>query len=250
MMNHSLKQIEVQKELFEVVINFSDLAIESKEVELTLGYMENKIPKHFSMLIDEIISELPKRCSIKTGYRILQLKKPPGKNDGLFIGDTFFKMDKIVTGQIKKLEKAALFVCTIGSGMENWSKQLLIDGDAAMAYLVDSIASLTVESVTNLLHDFIENEMMKNGLKITNRYSPGYCNWSVSEQHLLFSLLPQNFCGITLTDSALMLPIKSVSGVIGIGPKVKKKEYLCDTCGVKDCTYRATRRNTKSKKHI
>ena len=249
-MNYSLKQIEVQKDLFEIVIDFNDLTIESKEVELALGYTENKIPKHFSMLIDEIITELPKRCSIRAGYRVLGLNRSVEKKDGLFIADTFFKMDKIVTGQIKKSEKAALFVCTIGSGMENWSKQFLINGDAAMGYLVDCIASVTVESVTNLLHDFIENEMMKTGLRITNRYSPGYCNWSVSEQHLLFSLLPPNFCGITLTESALMLPIKSVSGVIGIGSKVKRKEYTCDKCGVKDCTYRAIRRNSKSKQHV
>jgi hypothetical protein len=125
--------------------------------------------------------------------------------------------------------------------MEKWSKELLTTGEPAMGYIVDTVASVTVENVTNVLHDFIGSEMNKHGLKITNRYSPGYCNWSVSEQHLLFSLLPPNFCGIMLNDSALMTPIKSVSGIIGIGSRVKRKEYICDKCGVKDCTYRSTR---------
>lgn len=240
-MNYNLRQTEIQKDVFEVAIDFNDLTIDRKEIELTLGYTENKIPKHFSNLVDEIITQLPGRCSIRAGYRILEIKKPADRIDGLIIADTFFKMNKIVTGQIKKSEMVALFVCTIGPEIEKWSKQLLIKGDPAMSYLVDCVASVTVENVTDFLHDYIEGEMIRNGLKITNRYSPGYCNWSVSEQHKLFSLLPANFCGITLTDSALMLPIKSVSGVIGIGSRVKRKEYACDRCGVKDCTYRATR---------
>ena len=247
-MIYNTRQTEIQKEVFELAIDFNDLIIDKREIELTLGYTEDKIPKHFSELVDDILRELPKRCTLKAGYRILEIKKPTDRIDGLIIADTFFKMNKIVTGQIKKSEKIALFVCTIGPEMEKWSKQLLIKGDPAMGYLVDCVASITVENVTDFLHDHIEREMIKNGLKITNRYSPGYCNWSVSEQHLLFSFLPPNFCGITLTESALMLPIKSVSGVIGIGSKVKRKEYTCDSCGVKDCTYRAIRSSHVSKK--
>ncbi|MHB8579979.1 MAG: vitamin B12 dependent-methionine synthase activation domain-containing protein [Ignavibacteriaceae bacterium] len=89
--------------------------------------------------------------------------------------------------------------------------------------------------------------MLKRGMKITNRYSPGYCNWNVSEQHLFFSLLPQNFCGITLTESSLMLPVKSISGIIGIGSNVKYSKYFCDKCGVKDCTYRTYRLSANNK---
>jgi hypothetical protein len=45
----------------------------------------------------------------------------------------------------------------------------------------------------------------------------------VAEQHKLFSLLPPGICGITLSDSALMHPIKSVSGITGIGKHCKQK---------------------------
>ena len=96
-------------------------------------------------------------------------------------------------------------------------RNYLTEGDAALSYLVDTVASVTEEQATDVLHDHIEKQMQMQGLKITNRYSPGYCDWSVSEQHLLFSFLPANFCGITLTESSLMVPIKSVSGIIGIG---------------------------------
>lgn len=213
-MNYNPRQTENQKDVFELTIDFNDLTIDRREIEFTIGYRENKIPEHFSEFVDEIIKELPTRCIIRAGYRILE---------------------------IKKSEWVVLFVCTIGPEMEKWSRQLLNNGDSVKGYLVDMIASITVESITDYLHDYIGELMLNRGLKITNRYSPGYCNWPVSEQHLLFSLLPPNFCGITLTDSALMVPIKSISGIIGAGHQVKRKEYICDKCEVKDCTYRAKR---------
>ena len=81
--------------------------------------------------------------------------------------------------------------------------------------------------------------MEQAGLKITNRYSPGYCGWDTREQHKLFSLLPENSCGIRLTESALMLPIKSVSGFIGVGANVRFNPYTCKMCDAEFCVYRS-----------
>ncbi len=236
-----LHENELEKNVFEVTVEFGEFAFDRTEIELSLGYTDGEVPVHFSGMIDESIEQLSKRCEIRAGYRILDAARPDGRVDGLVVGGTFFKLDKIVTGQIKKSTQAALFVATIGPEMEEWSRRLLKGEDPALGYIGDVAASTAAEAVTNTLHDHIRDKMQSLGLNITNRYSPGYCNWSVAEQHLLFSLLPEDFCGVTLSDSALMHPIKSVSGIIGIGPDVKWKDYICDRCGVKDCTYRAKR---------
>ncbi|MGD0591220.1 MAG: vitamin B12 dependent-methionine synthase activation domain-containing protein [Bacteroidota bacterium] len=241
MMEIVIPQVEREKDIFEVKINFRDLTVSKSEIVSTLGYVDSAIPLHFEEMIDDILSRLPSYCEIKAGYRLLDIKKSEERNDGLFVGSKFFKLQKIVASQLRKSEKAALFICTIGSAMETWAKKLSAEGDAALSYLVDTVASVTEEQTTDVLHDHIEKQMQMQGLKITNRYSPGYCDWSVSEQHLLFSFFPVNFCGITLTESALMVPIKSVSGIIGVGKTVKRVGYTCDLCGMKDCTYRAKR---------
>jgi hypothetical protein len=237
-----IPQVEREKDTFEVKINFRDLTVNKNDIELALGYTEGAIPVHFEEMVDDVLSQLPSHCEIQAGYRLLDVNKSDDRNDGLFVGDKFFKLHKIVTSQLRKSEKAALFISTIGPAMETWAKTLSTEGDIALSYLVDIVASVTEEQTTDVLQDHIEKQMQMRGLKITNRYSPGYCDWSVSEQHLLFSFFPVNFCGIVLTDSALMVPIKSVSGIIGVGTEVKKVNYTCDTCGMKDCTYRAYRR--------
>ena len=231
-------QIEFEDSFCNVAINFSQLKINKNLIEASLGYPENTMPEHFAGIIENIISEMEKYIEIKAGYRIVRVERPLDRRDGLLVNGTFLNLHKIVTGQLKKAEKAAVFICTIGQAMENWSKQLISGGEIMLGYMVDAIASATVENVTDLLHDYIGDKMLGQGLKITNRYSPGYCNWSVSEQHQLFSILNDKSCGIKLTESALMIPIKSISGIIGVGADVKRVDYICDRCGVKDCTHR------------
>jgi hypothetical protein len=231
---------EIDNNIFEVNINLEDVKINLKDIRLILGYSEAKMPAHFEETINEIILKVPQKCNIRAGYKILNVEKND-KKDNLLVGGVLFKTDRIVAAEFKEAERAALFVCTIGSAMEKWSKELMFSGDAIRGYFVDIIASATAEAVANILHDQIKKQMLQNGVNVTNRYSPGYCNWSVAEQHFLFSLLPKNFCGVTLTESALMTPIKSVSGIIGIGSKVKFNDYLCDGCNQKNCTYRSKR---------
>ncbi|MFK2344270.1 vitamin B12 dependent-methionine synthase activation domain-containing protein [Bacteroides fragilis] len=81
----------------------------------------------------------------------------------------------------------------------------------------------------------IEKEFGAKGLGISYPYSPGYCGWKVSDQQILFSLLPNQPCGVSLTASSLMCPIKSVSGVVGIGRQMTRQKYGCELCGKKDC---------------
>lgn len=237
----NVSQTEISKDLFEVHIDFSDLEVDKKEVALTLGYVNGTIPSYFGDMIDSIFIEAEKLCMIRAGYKLFDFKYNTAQKGGVFVDGTFFKTDKIVSGQLKKSEKAVLFMNTIGSSLENRTKELIVNGDSTYGFIVDTTASIIAESVTNRLHDHIENEMQKHGWNITNRYSPGYCNWSVAEQQKLFSKFPKDFCGITLTDTSMMIPKKSVSGIIGVGPLVKRRNYICDKCDVKDCTYRSKR---------
>ena len=69
----------------------------------------------------------------------------------------------------------------------------------------------------------------------TNRFSPGYCGWKLTEQKTLFTLLGGMPCGIHLSDVCLMTPEKSISGIIGVGHKVNEKAYGCRFCDLKTC---------------
>ncbi|WP_455584271.1 vitamin B12 dependent-methionine synthase activation domain-containing protein [Bacteroides sp.] len=154
------------------------------------------------------------------------------------IGDTDFECGKKISGLLKGSEKIAVFVCTVGPGVTFAYKNFTAEGDPLKAYLVDMLGSIAVEKAMDRIQQQIAGELSEIGLKMTNRFSPGYCNWLVKEQRKLFSLLPPSPCGIQLSESALMIPSKSISGIWGIGSSVRYVEHNCSLCGMKSCLYR------------
>jgi hypothetical protein len=114
----------------------------------------------------------------------------------------------------------------------------MIEKDLLKGFVCDVVGSEIVEAAADLMQAELEETMIRSGKKITNRYSPGYCGWDVADQHKIFKLVNSGFCGIRLTESALMDPVKSVSGIIGIGKEVKLNPYTCKMCNMTDCIYR------------
>jgi len=97
---------------------------------------------------------------------------------------------------------------------------------------------VVVEEAMDRIQADLQQRMSESGLKTTNRYSPGYCDWDLAEQEKLFDVFPENYLDIRLSSSSLMHPIKSVSGLIGIGTDVRYNEYTCNLCDEKNCIYR------------
>ncbi|MCX7798420.1 MAG: hypothetical protein N2249_07335 [Melioribacter sp.] len=230
-----IEENEIDYNTFILNIPSEYVSINKNNITQILGY--NTLPEHIEEIFNEVNTEIRKKININAGYKIFDDFDSSFK-EGISISNIFFYTNKIVKSQLDNIDKISAFVVTIGSEIEKWIKQLNERGELLQSYIVDIIASEAVENVADVLHDFLRQKMNQLGLNITNRYSPGYCNWNVSEQHKLFSILPKNFCGIRLTESALMIPIKSISGIIGIGKNAKWREYMCNRCDVKDCTYR------------
>lgn len=143
-----------------------------------------------------------------------------------------------VCGYLHGSNYYALFLCTAGQVFREQYDAYNASGDILEAYLVDAIGSMAVENAMDRIQESLESEMEGRGLHITNRYSPGYCNWPITDQTAIFRQIGDNPTGITLNDSCLMTPMKSVSGIIGIGPSVKKRPYGCAVCQNKTCIYR------------
>ena len=108
-------------------------------------------------------------------------------------------------------------------------------GQIVEEFLLDALGSAIAEATVREACKAMEKEFGAKGLGISYPYSPGYCGWKVSDQQILFSLLPNQPCGVSLTASSLMCPIKSVSGVVGIGRQMTRQKYGCELCGKKDC---------------
>ncbi|MBN1307148.1 MAG: hypothetical protein JXA18_04475 [Chitinispirillaceae bacterium] len=235
-MERLLPQSEREEGVFEVTIDAADVTISKEVLYRALGYSDNRIDPHFKDIVDHVLAGIHDLCAVRAGYRVLDAHVKADRGEGLVVGRTFITTGCTIAGQLKNAEKAALFLCTIGPGMEAWSRRLFREGDPVRGHFVDTAASLAAEKAAAVLHDHIGLVMAGGGLKVTNRFSPGYCGWPVADQRRLFSFFPENFCGISLTESALMVPVKSVSGMIGIGAHAMRENYSCERCSRKECT--------------
>ena len=225
--------------------DFPELNLNVSQIESVIGYKQGESQETISDLISEVLKESEAICNIKAEYRILPDIHFNDIEKTIEINHLVFQIKKIVYGLIKKSDSIAVFLCTAGEGIGIRSRKAMREGDLLTGYIYDVIGSEIVESATDLMQNELEKTVISSGKKITNRYSPGYCGWDVAEQHKLFQLVPGNFCGIRLTESALMDPIKSVSGIIGIGENVRFNPYTCNLCDIKNCLHRNAREKEK-----
>lgn len=154
-----------------------------------------------------------------------------------------FSLGHIIERQLSGAEAYALFICTSGASYEAYQRQLTAQGDMVRVFIADALGSVIAERCADCMEQALQESVNKLGWHHTNRFSPGYCGWPVSEQQLLFAVFRKTSsddeanttCGVSLTDSSLMIPIKSVSGIIGLGRNVRKLDYTCGLCNYDKC---------------
>ncbi len=226
-------------------IPFAKLNIDLALIERAMGYDEGQSDDTLKEIVLKSLDEAGKLCRVKAEYTIFPGAEFISESKSVAVNGTVFNVQNIVFGQLKRSDSIAVFLCTAGEEIGNRSRALMKNGDLLEGYVLDVIGSEIADSAADYMQKDLESAAAGEGKKITNRYSPGYCRWDVAEQHKLFRLMNDNFCQIKLSPSALMDPIKSVSGFIGIGKDVRYNPYTCNLCDMKDCIYRRLRGGKK-----
>ncbi len=163
--------------------------------------------------------------------RLLSIARP--KFCYTIVDNVDFKYGKIIDVALSQGERYAIFVATVGQEVDD-QLRIYRETDIVNAFIADSIASEMAEATARKAIEAIETTLGE-GEKISNSYSPGYCGWLLKEQQKLFAYFDVKPCDVELTDSCLMLPIKSVSAVLALGRDVEKAPYGCAICTKTDC---------------
>lgn len=140
-----------------------------------------------------------------------------------------------------KADHLALFAATVGPRMTPRIRQLFDLHELALGYMLDSVASAGADYLAELVgprYLAMAGDDGTRGWRVL-AYSPGYCGWHVTGQRKLFGFLHPEEIGITLNASCLMQPLKSVSGVLVVGPgdvhKFQPTYSFCEHCRDKQC---------------
>jgi hypothetical protein len=218
--------------------SLEELRCSAEDVLQVMGYKDTISCPVGLTEINAYLAEVATDICIMGGYVIINDPIVDSFKYKLYADKIEFDLGKLITIRMRNIEKLAVFACTAGPGISAIARTKMEAGDLLGSYVVDSAGTVIVEAAMDRIQELLAEQAALHGFRITNRYSPGYCHWSTSEQRKIFSILPPGFCGISLTESDLMLPVKSISGVIGIGNNVKLLSHQCSICSMKDCYLR------------
>ncbi len=223
-------------------IHKTNIQIEPEDIFKLLGDQQSPMDAHTSGLVKQYIATCLEVSSPAGAFARAEAIECESPHE-ITIPGTTFHPGKIIGNMLHHSESYAFFLVTAGPEPEKLARKLLNDGNYLEGYIVDLVASSIVESAADYLEEQVRIFAKEQGKLITNRYSPGYCTWNVAEQQKLFRLFPAKYCGISLSESSLMNPVKSASGIIGLGSHVAYRDYTCEICSMLNCQFRKTKEN-------
>jgi hypothetical protein len=149
--------------------------------------------------------------------------------------------DSLLSSLLSNAKELVVAVCTIGPKLEKQVTDFAKRGKPLRGTLLDGIGSAAVDSLAEEVCKFVTKEASSHGYEASSPISPGMPGLPITEQRQLLKLVPAGEIGVSLTSAGIMVPRKSVSMVMGIGPQMAKwtRAEVCARCHLKKtCPYR------------
>jgi len=198
------------------------IEIQQDEVSGLLGYNDRPIPERVQAVLEEIEARatplLEPACTIlRPGADVLS-RSP----------------------FLQHLDDAVLCLVTIGDGVESAMDAYDRAGEIGRALMMNVFGSAAAEATADVANAIIREDVAREGLRCTRRFSPGYGGWDISEQRWLLPALDGTSLGVSLTEGCMMVPRKSITFAVNVGenPAEMRDDNACDGCELINCKYR------------
>ena len=208
---------------------FKDAPVNYNEIARYAG--AKTIDSELKNLIDACLNEANNIGVLNFSLCFVKENIEIGEDTTNFAG--FSLKSKNLAKVLNGTKEAVVFACTLGVGIDKLIRKYA-EIQPSKALVLQGIGAERIEAYIDY---FTEQYKRENKVSLTMRYSPGYGDLSLETQKQVFALLnPPKYIGVTLNDSLLMSPSKSVTGIIGIGGCDKKED--CTNCSLENCEYR------------
>lgn len=189
-----------------------------REILKLLGYQsDTPLDEYTDILIDKALKEVEALSDFKYIYACFD--QPCD----------FLLQNAAYRDYLSGASEYLLCATTLGIAVDRRLKRLQVE-NMSMAVVFDAVASVYLE---RLADDF---ERQLNYPSLGFRFCPGYGGTSIGDNRTIAELLQADRIGISFLDSGLMLPMKSMVGVVKIGSESRK---TCDACvAAASCAYR------------
>lgn len=207
-----------------------------KEAARYLGYGRKEPDEATARLLREELAELSETARVKSFYRVYDLKLL--ENSDFEIEGIVFH-SKNLSRNLGGCARVAMMGVTLGTGVDRLLSRYGVT-DVTRMVVLQAAAAAYLEEECDLIQSEIAKKARTEGLFLRPRFSPGYGDFDIHYQRDVARILdlPRK-TGITLTDSMMMAPSKSVTALIGMTPVPGHcVSEGCEVCNKKDCAFR------------
>ncbi len=163
-------------------------------------------------LLLECSSELCGKIKTTVVYKILPFRVCEGEVDFGFASVRSSDLEKRLNGA------GRVVFCAMTIGLE--VDRLIAKYErisAAKALIMSALGSERAEALADAFCDELSKRFKKEGCSLTARFSAGYGDLPIEFQRDIFNqLTPEKYIGLTLGDSFMMSPVKSVTAIMGV----------------------------------
>ena len=207
-----------------------------RELLRYLGCKNGTVPdENTKVLIDQCKQELEQAASPRVTWR----EYPLSIQDHVIDMSCFQTRSNSLERNLKDCEQILLFAATLGSQVEVLLHRYnMIQMSKAVVMQAASVAML--ETFCDEENQKLKEAYQEKGWYLRPRFSPGYGDFPLECQRQIAPALElSKRIGVTLTDSLLMAPSKSVTAVIGLSRLPRNCTVQgCEVCAKRDCAYR------------
>ena len=224
------------------VIRDIPLSLKTREVLHREGFREHsKVKPEIKGLIRELLAGVKKAHLMEpaVAYEIYGVTKI--SPDQVSLGGNKAIHGQLLPAIFPEAKELTVLVGTIGPRLEKQVTDYTNQGEPLRGLLLDGIGSAAVDSLTQEACKLMAGEASSRGYQASSPVNPGMPGLDITEQWHLLKMVPAGEIGVSLTSRGVMVPRKSASMVIGIGPKMKTwaRAGVCARCNLrKTCPYR------------
>ena len=176
--------------------------------------------------LQALLAQAEKIADPKALYKLVLIDSKD--DNGVTLDGTYFE-SRVLRVNLDKAQRAFLYVATCGRELYDWKMSM---EDPLIQYYADTVNYLALMSARETLLSYLKERFQVENSATMN---PGSLDhWPIQAQTPLFSLLgdTQTAIGVELTDSLLMVPNQSVSGIL-----FETEEHFasCQLCPMNNC---------------
>lgn len=188
------------------------------------------------LAVEQTAEELAATLAPRFVYKVFSVEHT---DSGAFLPEAGLTLPgNMAKTMLQSCDQAALLCCTLGAAFDRLLRMTQAR-DMAKASILNACGSAYAEAGCNEAEKEIASRYPK--LYLTDRFSPGYGDLPLSVQpDFIAALDADRRLGVTVTDSLLMLPAKTVTAVIGLSDSPQPARIRgCGCCALKEnCAYR------------